>query len=209
MSKGEYAAALPHVRRGHELGIRDPKWAHPSAQLVRKCERLVDLEGKLPDLLSGKEQPRDSADRLALASVCQDHKKCYAAAARFYAEAFAAEPNLIGDKPSDDRYNAACAAALAGCGQGKDADAPDPKERVRLRLQALAWLGEDLTGWRRLFAKEADKARGRVLKQMQHWQKDPDFAGVRGAEALGRLPEAERQEWQKLWAEVEGLRQRA
>ena len=40
---------------------------------------------------------------------------------------------------------------------------------------------------------------------MQHWQQDTDFAGVRGPEALAKLPEAERQEWQKLWAEVAEL----
>jgi hypothetical protein len=37
---------------------------------------------------------------------------------------------------------------------------------------------------------------------MRHWQNDPDFAGVRGAAALGKLPEAERPSWRKLWAEV-------
>jgi hypothetical protein len=37
---------------------------------------------------------------------------------------------------------------------------------------------------------------------MQHWLKDDDFAGVRGEEALAKLPESERREWQKLWAAV-------
>jgi hypothetical protein len=44
---------------------------------------------------------------------------------------------------------------------------------------------------------------------MQRWLKDDDFAGVRGAESLARLPEAEGKDWQKLWDEVEALRQRA
>jgi hypothetical protein len=37
---------------------------------------------------------------------------------------------------------------------------------------------------------------------MEHWLATPDFASVRGPDALGRLPEAERQAWQKLWADV-------
>jgi hypothetical protein len=37
---------------------------------------------------------------------------------------------------------------------------------------------------------------------MQTWLEDPGFAGVRGPEALGRLPAAERQAWQRLWADV-------
>jgi hypothetical protein len=44
---------------------------------------------------------------------------------------------------------------------------------------------------------------------MRHWLNDPDFAGVRGPDALAKLPEAERQEWQKLWADVQRLLDRA
>ena len=53
------------------------------------------------------------------------------------------------------------------------------------------------------------KAGPAIAQRMQHWLEDSDFAGVRGAEALGKLPEAERKEWQKLWQEVEALWQRA
>jgi hypothetical protein len=42
-----------------------------------------------------------------------------------------------------------------------------------------------------------------------HWLQDGDFAGVRGDKALAKFPEMERKEWQKLWQEVEVLRQRA
>jgi hypothetical protein len=48
-----------------------------------------------------------------------------------------------------------------------------------------------------------------VAHQMRHWSHDPDFNGVRGAEAPARLPEPERGDWRKLWQEVEALRQRA
>jgi hypothetical protein len=39
-------------------------------------------------------------------------------------------------------------------------------------------------------------------KTLQHWQQDADFVGVRG-DGLARLPEAERQPWRQLWADVE------
>ena len=42
---------------------------------------------------------------------------------------------------------------------------------------------------------------------MQHWQKDADLASVR-ADALAKLPEAERDGWRKLWADVDTLRKR-
>jgi tetratricopeptide (TPR) repeat protein len=209
LDKGQFAQGLASVRRGHELGSRKPRWPHPSAQWVRNAERLVALDDKLPDVISGKVHPADTAERLALAKFCQKHKKRYAAAARFYTEAFAAEPKLSGDQPSVLRYNAACAAALASCGQGEDARSLDDKERARLRRQALDWLQADLAAWGRLLEKEPAKAGPAVMQQMQHWKDDADFVGVRGVETLGRLPAAERPDWQKLWQEVEDLRQRA
>src|SRR5205823_5291621 len=136
-------------------------------------------------------------------------KSLYAAATRFYAEAFAQQPKLADDLNAQPRYEAACAAALAGCGQGKDADQSDAKERARLRRQALDWLRADLTAYRRLLDKEPDKARPVVHETMQHWLQDKDFTGVRGPAALAKLPEAERQQWQTLWQEIEALRQHA
>jgi hypothetical protein len=44
---------------------------------------------------------------------------------------------------------------------------------------------------------------------MRHWLKDVDFQGVRGKEALSKLPEAERAAWQQLWAEVAALLKKA
>jgi tetratricopeptide (TPR) repeat protein len=206
--QGQFAEALRLRRRGHELGSKDPRWPHPSAQWVKRCERLVELDAKLPKVLKGEVQPTNGGECLTLAGICQRHKSLYAAASRFYAVAFAEQPKLADDLNAEPRYSAACAAALAGCGQGKDADQSDARERTRLRRQALDWLRADLAAYRRLLDKEPDKVRATVGDRMQHWLQDKDFSGVRG-EALDKLPEAEHKEWQRLWQEVEALRQRA
>src|SRR5262249_25940367 len=52
--RGEFREALEHLRRGHDLGSRNPRWPYPSAQWVRQCERQVELDGKLPGFLVGK-----------------------------------------------------------------------------------------------------------------------------------------------------------
>jgi tetratricopeptide (TPR) repeat protein len=127
-----------------------------------------------------------------------------AAVARFYAEAFAAAPKVADDPGTENRYNAACAAALAGCGQ-HDGAKLDDAERARLRRQALDWLRADLAAWSQRLEKEPGQARAVVKQKLQYWQQDADFAGVRG-DALAKLPEAERQAWQQLWADVEALR---
>jgi tetratricopeptide (TPR) repeat protein len=210
LQQGRFADALAALKRGHELGSRRPGWPCPSAQWVREAERLVALEGKLPMFLKGEAKPADAGERIALAQMCQLHKGLYAAAARFYGEAFVSQPKLAENLGSaGGRYDAACAAALAGCGQGKDANQTDDIERARLRRQALAWLRADLTAWRRVMEQQPAKASPAVRQQMQHWLSDDDFAGVRGSDALAKLPEAERNEWRKLWQEVETLRRRA
>jgi tetratricopeptide (TPR) repeat protein len=196
--KGHFRKALEALRQGHELGAR------ASARWVRQCERLVELDGKLPDFLEGKTTPAGPAQRVELAGLCT-LKRLNRAAARFYEAAFGAEPKLI----ARNRYNAACVAALAGCGQGKDTAMLDGKERSRLRRQALDWLRADLEAKSLLLEKDANKAGPYVMGQMQHWLADGDFAGVRGPEALATLPEAERQPWQKLWKDVADLLKRA
>jgi tetratricopeptide (TPR) repeat protein len=128
---------------------------------------------------------------------------------RFWEEAVSAQPGLTAAGPSVHRYNAACAAALAGCGKGKDAAPLDASERARWRNKALDWLRAELAAWRQQLADNANNARSAVRQQMEHWQRDPDFAGVRGNEALATLPESERLAWQQLWAQVEETLARA
>src|SRR5262249_45188557 len=162
------------------------------------CEQLIALEKRLPALLAGKEQPKDNADRLVLAEAC-NLKKLHVLEARFYAAAFTADPKLADNLGAPHRYNAACAAALAGCGAGKHAAKRPDDKRPGRGTQALDWLRADVEVWRQLMEKGPDKARTAVAQTMQHWLADIDFNGVRGKEALAKLPEAERQAWQQLW----------
>jgi len=201
--QGQFQEAVQELRTGRELGSRNPRWPYAAraAQQLRDAERLANLDARLPAILKGEEQAKDVGERLLLAQICQRKKKLYAAATRFFAEAIPAQPNLAGDLMAANRYNAACAAALAGCGQGADAAELDDKERARLRRQALAWLWSNLAAWRAALDKEPDKARPVALQRLQHWQEDSDFAGVRG-DALGKLPAAERQAWQQFWTDV-------
>jgi serine/threonine-protein kinase len=206
-SQGRFAEALASLQRGHELGTKRRGWPYPSAAWVRKAKRMAALEGKLPAFLKGEFKPTDATERLALASVCAA-KKLHHTATRLYTEAFAADPKRADDLNAGHRYNAACAAALAGCGQGKDAPKPDDKDRARLRLLALGWLRADLALWSNQAQKATSAARAAVQKTLQHWQKDANLAGVRDGAALEKLPEGERGEWNKLWSDVAALRKK-
>jgi hypothetical protein len=168
------------------------------ARLRRQCDQLIALDARLAAVLRGEGKAGSAAETARLAWLAQQpYRRLYAASARLYGQAFAADAKLAEDRQAGHRYNAAGAAALAGCGQGKDA----PKkavERARLRRQALDWLRAELAAWERQL--EQDGAALDVRRRL-HWRSDPDLAGVRG-QALDDLPEAERIAWQTLWAGV-------
>jgi serine/threonine-protein kinase len=200
LRQGRFGEAGAPLRRALELLAAQHPLRKVVAEQLTRCEQLLALEQKLAGLHEGDPAPKDAAEQLALADLCQlPSKSLYATAARFYQQAFAAKPALAEDYPL--RYNAACAAALAGSGQGKDAPR-DSTERDRLRRQALDWLRAELEACRRLLDKELDKTRAGVTQRLKHWLADPDFAGVRGKAALDNLPEAERHAWRNLWTDV-------
>jgi serine/threonine protein kinase/Tfp pilus assembly protein PilF len=196
---GKFEESLENYREGHAIGIKRGDWKYPSAQWLQQAEFLVQMDKAFTGILAGKKGPEEAEKRVMLAEFCLLRKKRHATAARLYADAFADNPQLA-ELGTSHRYNAACASALAGCGQGQDAAKLDDMERGRLRKQALDWLVADLAEWSKL--AKMPSQRDRVLKTLQHWQQDTDFAGVRGPESLGRLPEAERQAWRQLWADV-------
>jgi serine/threonine-protein kinase len=204
--KGLLDEAIAEYQEALRLNKDDARAQHNLKITLARRDALA----KLPAILSGKAKAADTTEQITLAFVCQQPNKCfYAAAARFYGAAFAEEPQLADDLTAQHRYNAACAAALAGCGQGKDVDKIDAKESARLRQQALDWLRADLKAYWQQMDKTPDQAGPEITQRMQHWLQDTDFAGVRGSEALAKLPEVERKDWHKLWQEVEALRKLA
>ncbi|HVS39827.1 MAG TPA: tetratricopeptide repeat protein [Gemmataceae bacterium] len=201
--QGQFHKALEEMRRGHELGSRQKNWPYPSAKWVQQLQQLADLDDKLAAVLSGEAKPAGAAEQLSLGQLRQQpYKRLYAASARFCTAAFGDQPALAEDVLSGQRYNAACAAALAGCGRGEDAPA-DEVERGRFRSQALGWLRDDLAAWKPQLSSPVPAKHAQAFQVLAHWQEDADLAGVRGAAALAGLPDAERDAWRKLWADLE------
>jgi serine/threonine-protein kinase len=202
--KGQFAEALAERKRGHELGSKNPHWPYPSAQWVNEATRLVELDGKLPAFLSGKNKPADAAESFELAQLCYT-KKLHGASARFWSEAFNAQPALAEDTQVAHRYNAACAAALAGCDHGRDDPPLDEATKARWRKQALDWLKADELACSKILEKGPPQYRQSIPQTLQHWKVDVDLAGLRDPELLKRLPEYERNACLALWAEVDAL----
>jgi tetratricopeptide (TPR) repeat protein len=206
--QGHFAQALQALKRGHQLGSQRPNWHHPSARWVEECQRLLELDTRLPALLKREDQAKDAAELVAFARLCT-LKKLNVTAARFYEQAFSLKPELAEDFKAAHRYNAACAAACASDGKGEDVGKLDDKERSRWRQQALRWLGADLVLRGKQIAGKDPKAQAAAQSALKYWQHDADLASVREEKTLAKLPEAERAAWQEFWAEVETLRQKA
>jgi serine/threonine-protein kinase len=170
--------------RGGDLG--------PYGLRLKLCERLVALEPKREDALTGKLEPATAAERFDVALFCH-YLGHPAAAAAYFSRAFADDPSLAGQ--SGARLVAALASVKAA--------AADDKEAARLRRQALDWLRADLASFKKpagdQAAAELEAVRAEVARMRHH----PALAPVRDPAALANLPGAERGEWQKFWAEAE------
>ena len=135
--QGRFAEALDELQRGNDLGGRAPGWRSPSAEWVRDCRHLVEMDRRLPAVLAGDAEG-GAAERIELVSFCVLHKHLPAAAARL-ADAILADDAALSDDQRDlCRYDGACGAALAAAGRGEDARALPDKVVVMLRGRRCA-----------------------------------------------------------------------
>ena len=207
--EGKFHEALSYLKRGHQLGQKSVGWSYPSELWTKKCEQLIELDDKLVPILKGEQKPKNAEEQLALADLCMRFKKAYVTAARFFTNAFNEAPTLADALMNGNRYNAACAAALASTGQGKEDPKPDERQRARLRKQALDWLRADLAAWSKQLDDNRPMLRPTLLQIVGHWKEDEDLAAIRDKGFLAKLPESEREAFRKLWADVDQLLKKA
>jgi tetratricopeptide (TPR) repeat protein len=204
-ARGEFAEAVISFRQARDLLPAEHPGRRFTAQMIEANEGLARLAMKLTRIDQGEEKPADAAERVDLALVLYRLQR-HAEAARYFAAAFAEQPDLATDTGrSHARSFAAEAAVLASAGQGTDSSSLDARERTRLRQQALTWLSAELAG----LAKQQEQAGSTdprfVPETLQRWQSEGGFALVRDREALDKLPREERLAWKKFWIEVADL----
>jgi serine/threonine-protein kinase len=202
--KTDFIGALAVVRQAEAMrGYSLADYRYPP-EWFTKLESLAALDGRLPAILKGEDRPRNMIERLDLAQMCMD-KTLKAEALRFWTEALQEDPKLGDDRKAQHRYNAACAALLVASGQTKDAMPLNDAARAELRQRALAWLRDEVAAWTAVFESGSQPERATALSVIRWWTRDVDLVTVRGAEALAKLPEAERKDWQAFWVEYKTL----
>jgi serine/threonine-protein kinase len=204
--QGRFPQALAALRQGDTLGRKTPGWRYPSEPWVRRAERMVELDRRLPAVCSGQSAPASAAECLEFATLCRyPARRMHAAAARLSAHAFAAEPRLADDLSKQSRYYAARSAALAASGQAEDAKLVPDKLALALRRQALAYLRAELALYTKLARSDDPRLKQGVRQRLLQWRADADLASLREPAALARLDEDERDAWRQLWTLVDTL----
>jgi hypothetical protein len=66
-------------------------------------------------------------------------------------------------------------------------------------------LRAELTRWAKYLETAPPLDRTICLDRLRWWQQEPDLAALRDGDAVKQLPPSERQECQKLWADVDAL----
>ncbi|MBN2491410.1 MAG: tetratricopeptide repeat protein [Planctomycetes bacterium] len=191
---GNAAEAVEELKAALELA--------PESEDIRdrleEFRALATLEAKLPAILDGTESVSEPATLLRLASLCSS-KNLHAASARFWKAALDANPQLGEDE--GHRYNAACAAALAGSGRGADTATLTADDRARWRLQAIAWLHLNLAAIQRRLAAGDENDPAALARTLAHWLRDPDLAGIRDPHYLALLSATEAAACESVWQE--------
>ncbi|MEO6597632.1 MAG: tetratricopeptide repeat protein, partial [Planctomycetota bacterium] len=140
--QGHFREALPWLRKGHEIGSKRPDWVYPSKEWIEDAERKTELEGRLDQVLSGGERPRDAVERITFALMLYA-KSRHAQSVQMWAQAFAEHAGLAEDLVKNHRYNAACSAALAAASGGRT-----PRNAAAGRSSGFAPISPRALGWR-------------------------------------------------------------
>jgi eukaryotic-like serine/threonine-protein kinase len=201
LAEGRLAEARASTRRALDrIPENDPRGRALLLNTIQQCDHLLSLEPKLPAILRGDEKVASPAEGVLYAQLCFGQKR-YAESARLYEDALKDEPALLGKH----RYLAVRAAARAAAAAGKDDPPTGEAERAVRRKQALDWLTDELDDLPRLADGSALRQRANVRGPLWLWRNDVHLAGFRGPQALARLPQGEREAWQKIWDRVDAL----
>ncbi len=137
------------------------------------------------------------------------YRRYFATSAAISWGGFTSSPSLVEDIQAQNRYNAACSAALAAFGEGIEKPPLDQEAKASWRRQALAWLKADLAYWSKQTETGLPDRKARVRQTLERWKADRDLTSLREPDARANLPDAEEKDWQAFWAEVLSLLNKA
>lgn len=183
----QYRASLP----------TDHKMNPVLAQFISQCDEFLTLEQRYQANPVAISPTMDAAEALRVAEFCRV-KGWHAHAADLYLTAFRDNPALASDLRTRSRFNAACSAAMAGADKANQSGSDR-----QWQDQAIKWLAQDLELWQSLQSHGDPKALTTIRSTLNRWKATPEFASLRDAAAIAKLPESEQQACLRLWFQVD------
>ena len=101
--QGQFAEAVDEMRKARDLAPKDSDLSRQIVHTLAAAERQAALVSRLPAIVAGEARPRDAGEMVDLAQICVI-KGLHGAAARFWAEAFQANPKIADDVTRHWRY---------------------------------------------------------------------------------------------------------
>jgi serine/threonine-protein kinase len=201
-ARGRPEEAISHYQEAIRLAPTAPVFHLNLGNALRDRALLDEAIGELRQAVHL--DPKSATARYSLGLALSDNGRLDEAISHFR-QAIWLDPNLtvVRRYLYSCQYTAACAAVRDSAGQAPQKTGPGEQERVALRRQALDWLRADLE-LRPPLLKVGKPAELQALRgwSLSAWQTDPALAGVRDPAALTKLPDAERDQWQRFWADV-------
>ena len=184
--RGKFLLAQPDARRAVQQ-LQRAITLRPNdrgtMEDLGRARWLAPREARVIALLSGDAESTSWQEVVQVAELALLHLDDHATGSmQLYEKAFALHPPLAEDARAQHRYNAACAAALAG---------PDT------HAKALAWLREELgrmEDW-------LDTGPTALVWRLEHWKRDRDLTSIRDRDDLP-------QDFAQLWTAVDALLER-
>jgi serine/threonine-protein kinase len=195
---GKFSEALDALKRGDELGRRQPGWRYPSEQWVKECSELSKLNRKFALVCTGFASPVNAEEGLALSQFALEWKHQPTLALTMFQSATDFNPELAKGAPNIHRGRAIQAAAIV---QREGSD----EMRDHWRQSALNWLRADLSFWEKA---DAAKEREAIRMEVERRLDDPGLQLFRDTAELAKLPQAEREQWKQFWGEMKSLQSR-
>ncbi len=199
MESGQYDEALETFKKTQVAGQRRQDWNTDMDFWIRQAEYnrdFVAAEGDLPKSGTRRFIYKTGAARRHFSA------RRYVHAAREAVSELRPGNSLTSDL---ERYNAACAAAMAACGEGELAEEAREAERARMLQHALSWLNEELKSIAAHAAQDDIHTRNAACAKLRWWQEDDLLAGVREPDALAKLPAENRAKWEAFWEKIEDV----
>jgi tetratricopeptide (TPR) repeat protein len=213
LRRGRFVEAQAAWRRAQQTYSKNAPWAVliPTRQIA--IDWCIGLAEQVEALAAGKLRPA-SWSVLSLAEVALLKGRPRQSLA-LYREWSDGVPLLMTHWPSQicqdecvtHQTNVARAAALIVTRTGIDVKEVGDAEVADARAEALRRLRSELTAQTSL--TRFPRRHADIRRWALFCKGCTDFAALRTPEALARLPEPERRDWQQLWADVEVLYQRA